>query len=145
MNSQNPYDLDLFQTTTGSTSIPLPGNSVSLSIPATGRSELLALAFTFTTDANAANRYLALIHTVATKPVTIASAYIPPTASLPILWTFAPGLVNQPAMASGRALIALPPYPALQPADTLTLFVHNIQAGDACAAINHTFKIWPHP
>lgn len=145
MQAQNPYDLNLFQTLIGSTTAPAAGNSVNLSVPTTGRSELLALSFTFTTDANAADRFIAIVHGSAAKTLTIASSYIAHTASLAIFWVFAPGLVNQPAIATGRALCALPAYPAIQPGDSLTAYVYGIQAADTFTVINHMFKVWPQP
>ncbi len=145
MYTRNPFDADVFQTVVSNTASPGAGNNCIITLPANARSQLLAIGFLFIADANAADRTFQISYTRAGFSQTFASSYLPQTANLSLFWVCAEGLVNQPAVATGRGTIALPPFPALYSGDVLGVYCTGIQVGDTFVSIVHTFKVWPTP
>lgn len=146
MDIQHPLDADIYQVLTIPISDPMAGAPLSYTIPANVRLEILTFDFTFTSDANAANRILKIMGNdgVTTNP-TLFSGIIQ-TANNAWTYHFGQGYQLTDLTANFDAVMqALPWGFALNSVNVLVAQPLNIQVGDTITDASIRVRRWIQP
>ena len=124
---------------------PNPGVGVDLLLPglANARSELIALSFSATTDATAADRALFLELFDGTNTIQISVPRAPQTASQSIFYTCTSVISLAPAGVADQFPITFQPEILIAPTWRLQVAPTNWQAGDAITMARAIWKRWP--
>ena len=117
---------------------PAPGGGFIYTVPELTRLELIALWFTVTPDATAADRYVHLHITTVSDRIYDYGDIVALPATLPRSYTFAQGLTTVNMVAPVyQAQAPLPRRLILLPGSGFELTIVNQQAGDTVTGINY--------
>lgn len=117
---------------------PAAGQPISYRIPAGVQGHVASVAFTFTTDANVANRFPFVTYSNANgDELFIVRSYTAQTATLQYRYSFFAGAF-QTGTPGSRPILALPCNFPITGDDLITIDISGVQAGDAMTGINLT-------
>lgn len=142
MSVDKVLDSDLYKIRHIIEADPAVATGFLLKAPEDSRSQLLALSFTLTTDANAANRFIYIRHARGTKHLYLGASTQAHPASTALIYTiaaYAPLFLNTTPGACG---VSIPEYPALFEGDSLEVTIHHVQVGDQISDIVYAWKRW---
>lgn len=143
MHDQNPLDINIFDLLALAPAAPSAGANFSLAVNLNARWRITAIRFTFTTDANAANRRIQVGGIVGTINFALSGAGDIQTASEARNYDFNVGTGS--AYSSGDADNLYAPLNSqmyLEVGDSLRIIIANIQAGDAITNIGIRLQQW---
>lgn len=142
--SQIPlFQQNVFAITSFAEAAPAPGAGFQFTVADHFLLEILSLSFTFTADANPANRNLELIFNVDAitsftyrDPVSITAGQAYTVAAFPS----SPAL--HPLAAAGSILIPIPRGLVMRATDSFLITPTAMQVGDTLTGINFTTRSW---
>lgn len=142
---QHPLDITVFRFRLTTLASVAAGSELSFAFTGNERNELLALAFTFTTDANVANRTINLFWTRGGSSILIAQTNVAHPANTAVEYSFAPNWDNSGGILGGRLHFPLAWPPLFSKGDAITTVTTNIQVGDQYTLIKAPTKLWQNP
>lgn len=138
----NPFNLAIFNFHWSQVNAPGAGSNQTIGAVANCRSELVSASFTYTADANPANRLIRVVATHGLYPITIGGMDIAITANDVREVIISQGITNSVTFGADVVMIAIPSFPFLLEGDTININVSNIQATDTIGITRFCMKTW---
>jgi len=122
---------------------PGAGLALAYPCPANARLEILSCNFLLTTDANAANRYITLSCTDGATIWGVSRSQVAHTATLGWNYFFSTGLEDEIDLSADSLLLEPMAYGIfLDPGETFSLIIDNVQIADSLTGIYLRTKLW---
>lgn len=139
---RSPFDTAVFNFHWSSQPPPAAGADFQINSVDNGRSELIALSFTFTADANVANRTIRIYVRHSTLPVFLGACDIPMGAN--DVREIIVGQHGHGSSVDGGDILMVPisSFPFMVEGDAIFSEVTNIQATDQIGTIRYGLKVW---
>lgn len=138
----SPFEIGNFDFAWLSQANPIAGAQLNISVPDNARSELVALSFTLTCDANVADRFVRIVVISGGLSITIGCAEFALTANE--VRRIIVNSCGHSSVADGGegVIVAIPTYPLLLEGDQFSTSILNLQATDQISAVKYVFKTW---
>lgn len=142
MSTRNALDIAVSGAHQGFQTRPAAGAGLSMSPVSRARSELIALSFKLTTDANAADRQVILEVSTGVFKVRIAASLVLQPASEEYRYIMGIGQTSSTAAVNDQVVIGFPPEILVGHTWCWNLEVLNIQATDQMGDVYIHEKYW---
>lgn len=138
----SPFDPGSFDFKWDTIASPVAGADLSIVTPVNARSELVALSFLYTCDANVANRFIRVYAVHGGRAIVIGGAELALTANQVRHILVGPFGFSSVADGGDTIVIGTVPFPLFLEGGLLRTWVQNIQATDTITVVEFAFKTW---
>lgn len=139
---RSPFEQGDFDFVWSAQGDPAVATNLLINAPVNARSELVALSFKFSADANAADRWMRISSSSGLIVILLGNSEYPITANKDRWIIVGPTGHSSVADGGDSQTIGTVPFPVLLEGDIIRTNVVNIQAGDQISDVYYVFKTW---